>query len=367
MTDRDQFWMSHALAQAERGRGRTRTVPLAGAVLVRSQRLVGHAYRRREHGGSVVAQILRRHRHGARGAELYLTSEPSFENGSSGNRVEALVEAGVHRVVVGARDPRPAYQGRGLRQLRRAEIHVTVGVLGPACRALNEAYAFWARWERPMVHLKFAQSVDGCVATRTGASKWITGAPARREGHRLRNTLDGIVVGVGTVLADDPQLTCRLRGGRDPVRIVLDSRGRTPPESQVVQRVRESRAPTWVMVGPRISRARRRALEQAGAEVFACPLAQGRLDLNHVLGTLGAQGLRSVLVEGGPTVAGAFRDASLVDWVHAFIAPMVIGGDAALGSVGALGSGALNEAVQLTEVSVRPLGRDFLLQGRVVR
>jgi diaminohydroxyphosphoribosylaminopyrimidine deaminase/5-amino-6-(5-phosphoribosylamino)uracil reductase len=274
-----------------------------------------------------------------------------------------LLEAGVSRVFVGARDPNPIVNGKGVRCLRQAGVAVRVGLLGKECRRLNEAYEHRVRTGRVFVVGKLAQSVDGRVATRSGESQWITGAVARRTGHRLRNELDGILVGVGTVLADDARLTCRIRGGRDPARVVLDTHARTPPRASVVTATRDSAAPTWIFVGHEAPARRRRALERAGAETVVCPLRQGRLDLGACLELLAERGLLSVLVEGGPTVMGSLFDASLVCKVVAFVAPMVIGGGNAIASVGGRGVARLTDAPRLREVQVARTGHDLMITG----
>jgi diaminohydroxyphosphoribosylaminopyrimidine deaminase/5-amino-6-(5-phosphoribosylamino)uracil reductase len=234
---------------------------------------------------------------------------------------------------------------------------------GP-CTDINEAFNHAVVSRRAFVVAKLAQSLDGCVATASGTSQWITQAPARRAGHALRNGLDAILVGSGTVLADDPQLTCRMRGGRDPLRVVLDGRARTPPTARVVTVAKTSKAPTLICVAAAAPKGRRRALALAGAEVWECPTLAGALDVTAVTEHLFARGLLSVLVEGGPQVQGAFFDAHLVDRVEAFIAPTIVGGVGARHAVGGRGWELL-VVPHLLRPSWNKIGNDWAVSGRV--
>jgi len=354
-------YMREALAQAELGRGRTRPNPMVGCVIVKNGRIIaaGHHARAGLAHAEVVALAAAGER--ARGADAYVTLEPCSHVGRTGPCAQALIAAGVRRVFVGVRDPNPLVHGRGLRALTRAGIDVQVGVLGEPCLRLNEAFAHFIVAHRPYVIAKVAQSLDGRVATRTGASRWVSGEPARAFGHALRNACDGIMVGSGTVLADDPALTCRLDGGRDPLRIVVDTLARTPPLAKVVQAARRSAAPTLIATTSRASETRRRALVRAGAEVFVCRQRRGRVDLECLLDELGRRELLSVLVEGGPTLLGAMFDSHLVHKLHAFVAPLIIGGAEALSSVGGVGPALLRDAVQLGALELVPVGADLMV------
>jgi diaminohydroxyphosphoribosylaminopyrimidine deaminase/5-amino-6-(5-phosphoribosylamino)uracil reductase len=359
--------MGVALAEAERARGRTRPNPMVGCVIVKGGRVVAQGYHRRAGGPHAERVALRRAGDAARGADVYVTLEPCNHTGRTGPCAEALVAAGVARVFIGARDPNPLVNGRGIRRLRQAGIEVQVGLCEDACHRLNEAFELAVVQRRVYVVAKMAQSLDGRVATRAGESQWITGPRARAVGHRLRNELDAILVGSGTVRADDPQLTCRVRGGRDPVRVILDSGARTSPSARVVRAARQSSAPTWIFVGRDAPARRRLALERAGAETLTCDARVRGLDLGQVVRALYERELLSVLVEGGPTVLGAFFEADLVDKVHAFVAPLLIGGEAARGSVGGRGPAGLGGATQLTGCQMQAVGRDWLVTGYVAR
>ncbi len=237
-------YMRQALAAAELGRGRTRPNPMVGCVVVKSGKVVAIGHHAKAGQPHAEVEALRVAGARARGADVYVTLEPCAHWGRTGPCAQALIAAGVRRVFVGMRDPNPLVHGRGLRALARAGIEVELGVVADECRHLNEAFAHYITTHRPFVVAKVAQSIDGRVATRTGESRWVTSEPARLFGHHLRDACDGILVGSGTVLADDPELTCRLPGGRDPVRIVVDSVARTPPTAKLVRITSTSSAPT---------------------------------------------------------------------------------------------------------------------------
>ena len=358
-------FMQRALEEAQRSTGRTHPNPMVGCVIVRRGRLVavGHHVR----AGLPHAEIVALQHAGAqaRGADMYVTLEPCSHHGRTGPCSDAVIAAGIKRVWVGMRDPYRLVNGRGIRKLRAAGIEVTVGLLQGACASLNEAFVFVQKHKRPFVAIKIAQSLDGKIATASGESQWITSAPARRMGHTLRNRLDAILVGSQTVLADDPRLTCRIPSGRDPVRVVLDTRARISAKSQVCRVAQTSQAPTWVCVGKRAPASKRRALERAGAQVIVCKTRDNRLDLDDVMAALHARSVFSVLVEGGPTVVGAFFDAGLVNQLHAFIAPIVIGGAGAPTSVAGCGVAALKDAALLSDASIEHIGRDIYMRATI--
>lgn len=355
--------MERALAEAIKARGRTRPNPLVGCVIAQGARVVAVGHHARAGSPHAEFVALRRAGKRARGAVVYVTLEPCDHHGRTGPCTEALIAAGVRRVIVATRDPNPLVDGRGLRRLRKAGVQVEVGLLRHACRQMNEAYETTIYLGRPFVHVKLATSLDGRVATRTGESQWITGPAARKRGHVLRNEHDAVLVGRATVEADDPQLTCRVRGGRDPIRIILDTEARTPPGAKVVRIAKRSKAPTWIAVGPDAPPRRRAALDRAGAETFSCKLTRGRVDLHDLLTHLRERELLSVLVEGGPSVVGSFFDAGLVDKVSAFVAPVLLGGVDALSAVGGRGVAQISDAIRLSDVEVSSIDGDLLMTG----
>ncbi len=361
---RDVF-MQAALANAQRAVGRTRPNPNVGCVVVQGDTIVGQGFTAPAGGPHAEIVALREAGEAARGADLYVTLEPCSHHGRTPPCVDALVAAGVARVIVGMRDPNPLVDGTGIARLREAGITVEVGLLAEACAEMHRGFAHFIVTKMPWVVAKMAQSLDGRVSTRLGASRWITSEASRDYAHVLRDTCDAILVGIGTVLADDPQLTTRRPGGRDPVRVVLDTQARTPPESKLMALAAKSSAPTWLFVGEDAPANRVSALEDRGARVERLPLRAGKLDLLHATTRLAALDIVTVLVEGGPRVLGAFMDARLVNEVVAFIAPRIIGGDDARSTVGGLGAGTLSEAIELEALRVERAGIDVVVHARV--
>lgn len=358
----DSALMGLALEAAERGLGRTSPNPAVGAVIARGGRVlaVGHHVAAGQDHAEVAA--LRQLDARAEGCTLYSTLEPCDHQGRTGSCTEAILAAGITRVVIGAHDPNPLVSGRGVRRLRKAGVEVVTGVLGEACERLNEAFNFAIVHKRPFVVLKAATSLDGRIATRGGESKWITSEEARRAGHLLRDRLDAICVGVNTVLADDPELTARLPDTRNPVRVVLDSRLRTPPSSKLVRSAREVR--TLIATTREADLERRRLLESRGVEVLVVKRTrEGRVDLGRLLEALAERELNSVLVEGGGSVLGAFVDAKLVNKVVLFLAPMIIGGEGAPHAVGGRGVKRLGEALRLERLETERVGPDLMIVG----
>ena len=364
-TEEDRRWMRRALALAARARGRTSPNPMVGAVLVRDGRIVGEGYHRRAGAPHAEVEALRLAGSRARGATLYVTLEPCSHYGRTPPCTAALIQAGVRKVVAAMLDPDPRVRGRGLAALRAAGIEVAAGLGEGEARRLNEAYIVHRLLGRPMVTLKYAMTLDGRIATASGDARWVTGERARRFVHRLRDAVDAIAVGVGTVLADDPLLTTRLpRGGRDPIRIVLDSLARTPPSARVVRVARSSPAPTWIAVTPAAPQERLQALRAAGAEILRLPAGpDGRVHLPALLAELARRGVLHLLVEGGAAVHGAFFSAGLADRVLAFVAPKIVGGTRAPGPVGGEGAARMAGAVALTGVACRRVGEDWLISG----
>ncbi len=353
----DERWMREALRLARKGLGRTSPNPAVGAVVVRGGRVIGRGWHRRAGGPHAEIFALREAGARARGATLYVTLEPCAHHGRTGPCVEAVLAARCARVVVGAVDPNPRVRGRGLAKLRRAGVSVDTGVLGEEARRMNEDFEKLITTGEPFVVLKLAVTMDGRIATRTGDSRWVTSAASRRRVHELRNRLDAVIVGSGTVLADDPQLTCRIRGGRNPLRVVLDGRLRAP----ISARVFDGAAPTRLYTrSPDAAKAKR--LRARGTDV-----RRGGRDrpgsLRRVLRDLARDGVKSVLVEGGAGLAARALTDGVVDRLILFLAPKLVGGDG-VPAVGPLGVRRMNRAVPLEILLVEPLGPDLAIEMR---
>lgn len=309
-------WMRLALTLAEKGKGRTSPNPMVGAVLVKNNKVLASGYHHRHGAAHAELDCLRKVNGKApKNSILYVTLEPCCHHGFTPPCSDAILKSGVRRVLVATRDPNPQVMGKGIEKLRRAGIVVTVGVLEDEARTLNRFYFCWREKKRPYVILKAALTLDGKVGT-VGHMTWITGAVARKEAHRLRNAVDAILVGIGTVLADNPSLTVRhvRPSGKAPIKIILDSAVRTPPRAKVLKG-----APTAIVCSPAALQSKRaKTLEKKGAELLPVPFGQ-------LLPALAERKILSLLVEGGPRVYASFLTAGLVDEVVLFVAPRLLG------------------------------------------
>jgi len=362
LTSDDPKLMRRALSLAARARGRTAPNPMVGAVIVANGQIVGEGWHPRAGEPHAEVFALRNAGEAARGATLYVTLEPCCHFGRTPPCTQAVLAAGIRRVVVAMADPYPKVAGGGLTQLREAGLEVECGLLEEEARELNRAYLRAVQFGLPWVTLKMAVSLDGKTATRTGDSRWITGERARAYVHRLRNWNDAVIVGIGTARADDPQLTARLRGARNPLRVVVDPRGELAMESQLVRTAAE--IPTLLAVGEGCDGGR---FQERGVSVEAIP-QQGRwLDLEELLRRLVARGIHSVLCEGGSGLGASLLEAGLVDEVAWFIAPKLVGGREAPGAVGGTGIERMADAWTLEKVRYRRFGEDMAVLGYVHR
>jgi diaminohydroxyphosphoribosylaminopyrimidine deaminase / 5-amino-6-(5-phosphoribosylamino)uracil reductase len=357
--------MRAALALARRGLGTVWPNPAVGCVIVNDGRVVGRGWTQpggRPHGET---EALRRAREAARGAIAYVSLEPCCHWGQTPPCVDALIAAGVRRVVVALEDPDPRVAGEGLRRLRAAGLDVEVGLYAEEAAEVNEGFLSRLRLGRPLVTFKLATSLDGRIAIASGESQWITGPPARERAHALRASHDAIMVGTGTVVADDPQLTCRLPGlgHRSPVRVVIDRHLRISPAARIIADAH--RVPTWVLTLRSADPGRRAAFLANGVTLIDVnDDGEGQVDLAAALGALGERGITRLLVEGGARLAAAFFRARLVDrlvWVHA---PLVIGGDG-IPAVAGFDLAALADARAFERLSTETVGDDVLTTFRV--
>jgi diaminohydroxyphosphoribosylaminopyrimidine deaminase/5-amino-6-(5-phosphoribosylamino)uracil reductase len=352
--------MTLALRLAARGRGTASPNPMVGALVVRSGRIVGRGFHRRP--GLPHAEILALNQAGkrARGATLYVTLEPCCHLAKrTAPCVPAVIDSGVRRVVIAMNDPNPSVNGKGVAALRRAGLSITIGVGGREAEELNTAYRHWIATKRPYVTLKAGMTLDGQIATASGESRWITGLRSRRDAHALRSRVDAVLIGVGTVLADDPSLTARTgtRLGRlsprQPLRVVADSRLRSASEARVF--AGQAEAKTIVATTGAAPASKRRALEKKGIETVVLPAVQGRISLRALLKELGRRGITSLLVEGGSELNAAMLKVKLVDHVRLYIAPALLCGDNAKGMIGGTSPSRLAQAMKLRRVRTKTL------------
>jgi diaminohydroxyphosphoribosylaminopyrimidine deaminase / 5-amino-6-(5-phosphoribosylamino)uracil reductase len=355
----DEVFMEEALALARRGTGLTSPNPMVGAVVVAAGEIVGRGYHPR--AGEPHAEVFALREAGARtrGAALYVTLEPCAHWGQTPPCTEAIIAAGIQRVVAAMADPDPRVRGRGIQHLTEAGIETRVGVAEREARDLNEAYVKHRTTGIPFVTAKWAMTLDGRIATKTGESRWISGEASRVLVHERRAAADAILVGIGTVLRDDPALTSRTASARQPRRIVLDSTLRVPPDARVLA---GDGTPVIIATTERANPAARAVLEARGVDVLTAGGPDGRVDLTALLRDLGRRGILSLLVEGGGTVHGAFFDAGLIDKVMVFLAPRIVGGPAP-GPVGGTGVAYLVHAWRLTRATVHTTGDDLMIEG----
>ena len=356
--------MAQALALAARGVGCAGPNPPVGAVVVRNGRIIGKGYHRR--AGGPHAEVVALHQAGARarGATLYVTLEPCCHlDKLTPPCVPLILAKRIRRVVVATSDPNPKVRGRGLSALRRAGLRVIVGVGRAKAAALIEPYRTRMISGRPLVTVKIASTLDGKIATAQGESRWITGVQSRQAVQRLRAQSDAVLVGVGTIVADDPSLTVRARAGkRRPLRIILDPQLRIPRDAKVLT---DGMAPTLLVTTSSASMTARSALEHRGAEILILPGRKGRIEWRYLLNALGRRGISSLLIEGGAEVnASAVREHA-VDRVIFFIAPRLLGGRDALGAIGGTSPARLADALVLRDLTVRRIGSDIMVEGRL--
>ncbi len=364
MKQPDPRFMREAIRLARRGLGRTCPNPAVGAVLVKGTRIIGRGFHRECGGPHAEIEAIAAATAPPRGADLYVTLEPCGHQGRTPPCSRAILEAGIRRVFYGCRDPNPKTRGKGLRYLRRAGVAVAEGPLEEAARHLNGPYLKWVTQGVPLVTAKWAMSLDGKIGTRRRQSQWITGREARRIAHTLRNEADAVLVGTETVLADDPELTCRTPGGRTPVRVLVDRQGRIPLKRRIFSTLD---AGPVLLYTSRAGVPKARALAALGVDVAVVPCKAEGLRLHAVLRDLARRGLHHLLVEGGGAILGSMFDDSLVDRVVVFAAPTVIGGEAAVVPVAGRGVQSMDAAVHLDIRRFRRAGRDFVFWADVVR
>jgi len=359
---RDEVFMREALVLAEAVLGLTTPNPAVGCVIVRDNKIIGRgatASGGRPHGET---QAIADAGESARGTTAYVSLEPCAHRGQTEPCARALIEAGVTRVAVGCRDPYPAVRGRGIAMLQRAGIEVTEGVLEAECRRLNQGFFTRVKRGRPMGILKLAATLDGRIAAASGDSQWISSEESRALVHRWRREADAVIAGAATIIADNPRLTCRITGGRDPVRVIIDGRLKVPPGATVF--TEDSLAPAiLVTTAANLARARQR-YHGNNIEVIGVAAEHGRIDLGMMAREFGKRGWCRVLIEGGAHLAGAALASGIVDRVAIFIAPKILG--SGLPAIEGLKAALVKDSLQLANMRARRSGVDWLIEADVV-
>jgi diaminohydroxyphosphoribosylaminopyrimidine deaminase / 5-amino-6-(5-phosphoribosylamino)uracil reductase len=363
---KDYTYMEKVFSLAKKGEGTTSPNPLVGAIIEKDNTIYGQGYHKKAGGPHAEIAAIRdaekRNQGNVEGCTLYVNLEPCCHTGKTPPCTKAIIESGIKRVVIGMEDPNPLVRGKGIEELKKAGIAVTTGIMENAARKLNEIFCTYISSGMPFVTVKAAVTLDGKIATHTGSSQWITGKEARTYVHRQRHIHDGVMVGIGTVLTDNPLLTCRLAGENrtKTSRIIVDSTGRIPPEARVLEE--EPGYQTIVAVTPRAPGDKITTLEQKNAEVMVIQSKEGKVDIRSLLHQLGERGITSVLVEGGGTLNASIIEQGLADKLLLFIAPKIIGGRDAPTFMEGRGKEQMSEALLLSFEQEKWFHSDLMLE-----
>lgn len=363
----DNYYMNKAMDLARLGKGRTSPNPLVGAVIVKEGRIIGEGYHGYYGGNHAEVEAINSAKESVRGATIYVNLEPCSHYGKTPPCATRLVDEGFSRVVVAMYDPNPKVAGKGIEILKESGVEVEVGLLEKEAWELNEIFIKYITEKMPFVYLKYAMTLDGKIASITGDARWISNEKSREEVHKLRNRVGAIMVGLGTIIADDPSLNTRIveGKGKDPIRIIVDSHCTIPVTSKVLHI--ESEAKTIIAVTRQADHLKIEAVETTGAEVLVIKDNDGRVDLTSLLRVLGNRGIDSILIEGGGELSYSALEAELVDKVQVYIAPKIIGGAKAPSPVAGKGITLMREAIELKDIKRKILDEDIMIEGYIRR
>ena len=354
--------MELAIELAQKGAGKVNPNPMVGAVIVKDGTIIGEGYHEKYGEGHAEVNAFESLKEDPSGATMYVTLEPCSHYGKTPPCVDKIIQSKIKRVVIGMIDPNPLVAGNGVDKLKRAGIEVKVGVLEDKCKKLNEIFIKYILTKNPYVVLKTAMSLDGKIATRNGESKWISSEKSRLQVHNLRNKFSAIMVGVNTVIKDNPELTCRIKNGNDPIRIIVDSTLRIPINSKVLQNKDNK---TIIATTKRASINSMQELLKKNINVIIIDEKNGQVDLNALIKKLGELGIDSILLEGGSTLNYSALEENIVDKVMIYIAPKIIGGESSKTPVGGRGIDKLNNAFKLKNIAINILNEDILVEGYI--
>jgi len=360
----DEKYMKLALELAVKGKGRVSPNPMVGAVIVKEKKIIGQGFHEAYGEAHAEVNAFKNAVEDVTGATMYVTLEPCSHYGKTPPCVDKIIEKKIFKVVIGGLDPNPLVAGRGVQKLKEAGIEVTVGVLEEQCKKLNEIFMKYIVKKQPFVIMKSAMSLDGKIATPSGESKWITGEEARNSVHKLRDEASAIMVGVNTVIKDNPELTCRLEGGKNPIRIIVDSTLRIPMESKVIEGA--DITPTIIAAVEGVDKDKISLLESKGVKVLITKAKKGRVDLKDLMIKLGELKIDSILLEGGAALNFSALEEGIVDKVQIYIAPKLIGGEESKTPVGGKGIELLKDAFRVEKLTTCFIGEDILLEGYVM-
>ena len=353
----DEQYMKRVLMLAEKGKGKTNPNPMVGAVIVKNGKIIGEGFHEKYGQAHAEVNAIKNAIECVEGSTIYVNLEPCSHYGKTPPCTDLIIEKGIKRVVIGSLDPNPMVEGRGVEKLENSGIQVTVGLLEAECKKFNEVFMHYISTKHPFVVLKTAMSLDGKIATVSGDSKWITGEVARLDVQDLRNRLSGIMIGINTVITDNPQLTCRIEGGRNPIRIILDSRLRIPYDSKVLQN--QGNNQTIIATTELASLKYAQQLERIGAKIIICKSKNNQVNLQDLMTQLGALNIDGILLEGGSTLNDSALAQGIVHKVVTYVAPKIIGGSSSKTPVGGKGIDTLNHAYLLNIESIERVGYDM--------
>lgn len=360
----DEKYMAMAIELAKKGYGYTAPNPVVGAVIVKDGCMIGQGYHEKYGEPHAERNALASCTQSPKGATIYVTLEPCCHHGKQPPCTEAILQAGISRVVTGSGDPNPLVGGKGIQILKDHGIQVREHVMKEKCDALNQTFFHYIQTGRPYVTMKYAMTIDGKIAAYTGASKWVTGEEARHHVHEQRKKNTAIMVGIGTVLADDPMLNCRIEGGRDPVRIICDTHLKMPVTSKIVKTAKD--IPT-IIACCTADEELQRPYREAGCKILLTEKKMNHIDLEQLMEQLGKEKIDSILLEGGGTLNWAALNAGIVQKIQAYIAPKIFGGTTAKTPVEGIGVEVPDQAFLIKNRTIRLLGEDLLVEGDVER
>lgn len=359
----DETYMKLALELAGKGRGKVAPNPMVGAIIVKNGKIIGQGYHKVYGEAHAEVNAFKDATEEVRGATMYVTLEPCSHYGKTPPCADRIVEEKIGKVVIGSLDPNPIVAGNGCKKLIDAGIEVVTGVLEEECKKLNEVFMKYITTKMPFVIMKSAMSLDGKIATPTGESKWITGETARKAVHEFRNEVSAIMVGVDTIIKDNPELTCRIENGKNPIRIVVDSKLRIPIHSKVIEEI--EKANTIIATTEKADNEKISLLKKLGITILICSIKEGRVDLKDLMVKLGELKIDSILLEGGATLNYSALEQGIVDKVQIYIAPKIIGGEDSKTPVGGKGIDSLKHAFKVRNLTYSFLGEDILLEGYI--